>query len=133
MLAYMEKDFIKWHKAKRDIHKRNERPFYHEREIWWCSVGENVGFEMDGKGVDFARPVLIIKGFSKEVFLCVPVTTKPKTGKYYVDINFGDGKSRKAILSQIRLVDSKRLQEKIVTLDEPHFREIKQAVIRIIG
>jgi len=129
----MEKDFIEWHKVKRNIHKRGERPFYHEREIWWCSVGENIGFEMDGKGEDFARPVLIIKGFSKEVFLCVPITTKPKIGKYYVDINFGDGKTRKAILSQIRLVDSKRLQEKITTLDEPHFKEIKRAVIRVIG
>jgi len=119
----MEKDFDKWHKVKRDIHKRETRPFYHEREVWWCSVGENVGFEMDGKGEDFTRPVLIIKGFSKEVFLCVPITTKLKTGKYYADINFGDGEARKVILSQIRLIDGRRLQEKIITLDEPHFKE----------
>lgn len=129
----MEKDYAEWHKIKQDIHRRDVRPFYHAREVWWCSVGENVGFEMDGKGEDFARPVLIITGFSKEVFLCVPITTKQKSGKYYTDINLGDGKTRKVILSQIRLIDSKRLQEKITTLDEPHFREIKQAVIRIIG
>ncbi len=129
----MGKDFVEWHKIKQDIHKREKRPFYNEREVWWCSVGENVGFEMDGKGEDFTRPVLIIKGFSKEVFLCVPITTKLKIGKYYADINFGDGKARKAILSQIRLIDGRRLQEKIITLDVPHFKEIKQAITRIIG
>src|SRR3989344_6646831 len=109
----MKKDFQKWHTLKQNIHNEKERRFYHEREIWWCSLGENVGFEQDGKGSDFARPILIIRGFNKEVFLCVPLTTKNKKGKYYADIDLGDKVIRKVILSQIRLIDSKRLQEKI--------------------
>lgn len=89
-------------------------------------------FEQDGKGPDFARPVLIIKGFSKEVFLCVPLTTKMKKGKYYADIELSDKAPRKVILSQIRLVDSKRLQEKMTTVDAGQFQKIKQAIIRLI-
>ena len=104
--------------------------FYHEREVWWCALGLNVGFEQDGKGEDFSRPVLVIKGFSKNILLCIPLTTKPKEGKYYHDINLGDGLARKVILSQIRLIDSKRLEEKICTLDEIQFGSIKQKIIQ---
>lgn len=41
----MKKDFQKWHILKRGIHNDKERRFYHEREVWWCSLGENIGFE----------------------------------------------------------------------------------------
>ncbi|MBI2454104.1 MAG: type II toxin-antitoxin system PemK/MazF family toxin [Parcubacteria group bacterium] len=129
----MKKDFKKWHKVKQYIHNAGGRLFYHEREIWWCSIGSNVGFEQDGKGENFSRPVLIIKGFSKEVFLCIPLTTKLKEGKYYHEVNLKDGIKRKVILSQIRLVDAKRLVDKVAVLDTEQFNKIKQAIIRLIG
>ena len=128
----MKKDFDKWNKKKKQLENREDTPFYHEREVWWCSLGVNVGFEQDGKRDEFSRPVLVLKGFSKEVFLCVPLTTREKKGKYYCSIALGDKMSRKVILSQIRLVDTKRLQEKITTIDKNQFQEIKQAVIRLI-
>lgn len=129
----VEKDFKKWHKLKSEIHNsENTRVFFHEREVWWCSLGENIGFEQDGKGSKFSRPVLIIKGFSKEVLICVPITTKNKLGKFYLEIDLGDNLKRKVILSQIRLIDSKRLQEKIGMIDEIQFSKIKQAIIKLI-
>lgn len=131
-MCQMEKDFQKWHNVKQEIHHIKERRFYHEREVWWCSIGANVGFEQDGKGPDFDRPVLVIKGFSREVFLCIPLTTKIKEGPYYHAISLGDGVPRMVILSQIRLVDSKRLQEKVATIDEAQFSAIKQAIIRLM-
>jgi len=127
----MEKDFDKWNKSKELIHYKNEDKFYHEREVWWCSLGINIGFEQDGKGDRFSRPVLIIKGFSKNVFLSVPLTTKLKEGRYYNDIILNDGVKRKAILSQIRLIDSKRLIEKVCTIDEIQFKTIKQKIIQL--
>lgn len=128
----MKKDFLHWFKKKENIDNKDRVVYYNERDVWWCSVGMNVGYEQDGKGNDFTRPVLIIKGFSKEVFLCVPLTTKDKKGKYYYSIDLGDNVPRRIILSQIRLIDSKRLQEKIATIDKKHFTEIKQAIIRLI-
>lgn len=128
----MRKDFFNWHKKKENIDSKDRIVYFHEREIWWCSIGANVGYEQDGKGNDFTRPVLIIKGFSREVFLCVPLTTREKKGKYYYNIDLWDNISRKIILSQIRLMDSKRLQEKITTIDKKRFAEIKQAIIRLI-
>ncbi|MBI2448319.1 type II toxin-antitoxin system PemK/MazF family toxin [Candidatus Microgenomates bacterium] len=129
----MKKDFQKWHKTKSGINDTKGHRFYHEREVWWCSVGLNVGYEMDGKGKDFVRPILVIKGFSKEVFLCIPLTTKLKQGKYYCDIDLGDGQTRRVILSQIRLIDAKRLQEKITMIDIKQFEKIKKAVIAILA
>src|SRR3989344_6616951 len=108
-----KKDYTIWQKLKTFLHNEKPRVYFHEREIWWCSLGANIGFEQDGKGLDFARPVLIIRVFSKEVFIGVPLTTKLKDGKYYYPISTGDGFERRVILSQIRLLDSKRLQEKM--------------------
>ena len=84
------------------------------------------------KGKNTCGPVLIIKGFSREVCLCVPLTTREKKGKFYRDIDLKDGIRRKVILSQIRLIDTKRLLEKVSTIDAGEFRKIKQAIIGLI-
>ncbi|OGG59191.1 hypothetical protein A2765_01200 [Candidatus Kaiserbacteria bacterium RIFCSPHIGHO2_01_FULL_56_24] len=41
----MQKDFDRWNKEKKHLHGDGGRPFYHVREIWWCAVGTNIGFE----------------------------------------------------------------------------------------
>ena len=63
----MEKDFQKWHSEKEKLHARSNAPFFHEREIWWCSLGLNVGFEQDGKNDNFERPVLVLRRFNRDV------------------------------------------------------------------
>jgi mRNA interferase MazF len=73
----MKKDYSEWHEKKTDIELSSEtRVFFHEREVWWCSLGANVGFEQDGKGIKFARPVIVFKKFNKEVFWALPLSTK---------------------------------------------------------
>lgn len=63
------KDFGGWIKLKEQINEGGNRPpSYKERQIWWMSVGVNIGFEEDGKGTQYSRPVLIVKGFNKELF-----------------------------------------------------------------
>ena len=57
----MQKDFDKWNKTKKGIHSNDDYlPLYHKRQIRWCRLGVNVGFEQDGTGKDFSRPVLIL-------------------------------------------------------------------------
>jgi mRNA interferase MazF len=63
----MEK-FDQWNTVKQNTHQKKERVFFHEREIWFLSIGQNIGFEQNGKGSNFLRPVLILKQFSNEVF-----------------------------------------------------------------
>lgn len=45
-----KKDFDGWIKRKKEHHYRKTLPpMFKERDIWWVSVGVNVGFEEDGK------------------------------------------------------------------------------------
>jgi mRNA interferase MazF len=125
----MEKDFAAWMNSKSAIDKKGQRVFFHEREIWFCHLGANVGFEQDGKGTNFGRPVIVFRKFNKSVFWAVPLTTRPKSGKFYLPIDLRDGMSRMAILSQLRLMDAKRLYQKIGTIDHATHRALEDAVV----
>jgi mRNA interferase MazF len=64
--AVLIKRFTDWHNLKIKIHNSKSEPvWYKERDIWWVSIGHNIGTEEDGKGKYFNRPVLVIKGFSR--------------------------------------------------------------------
>lgn len=128
----MEKNFDKWNESKKKLHGENIAPFYHEREIWWCSIGVNVGFEQDGTGNNFDRPIVVIRGFNKSTFFGIGLTGKKKVGKYYFYLGKIEDRDATAVLSQVRLLDSKRLVRKIGLLDEVQFEELKLALIKAL-
>lgn len=102
-----------WVILKTTIDRRDNRPSgYKAREIWWIHLGVNIGFEEDGKGEAFVRPVLVLKVFSRQLFWGIPLTTNHKKGEYYFTFDYNDKRST-AILSQLRAFDSKRLSRKI--------------------
>lgn len=126
----MIKDFKKWHDKKGFLHHEKTRPFFHEREIWFCVLGLNIGFEQDGSGKEFLRPILVIKKFNNEVFWCLPLTKTIKKGKYYYQFHIeGKKDTSTVVLSQIKLIDAKRLQYKIGDLHNTDFIEIKKHLI----
>ncbi len=106
--------------------------------MWFSSLGENIGFEQDGSGESFLRPMLIVRKFNNEVVWALPLTRTEKTGKYYFRISLvtNDGKTDKnlsvIILSQLRLVDAKRLQYKMGTVKKNEFIQIKEALITLL-
>lgn len=85
-------------------------PAFHEGEVWWTHVGENVGSELNGKGSDFLRPVLVFKKFNKNFFFGIPLTSKTKTGLFYISFRFNN-KTSTASLSNAREFSSLRLKE----------------------
>ena len=91
-----------------------------------------VGFEQDGTGDVGERPVLILKGFSRQVCLAVPLTTSKKKNPYHVSIGTIDGREASAIISQIRLVDTKRLINKVGYINRELFDAIKKAVKNLL-
>ena len=119
----MKKDFDGWNEKKKNINDREDAPFYHEREIWWCSLGLNIGYEQDGKNALFERPVLVIKKFNRGVLWILPLTTSDKRDRYYFPISTGDEGSV-VILSQLTLVSSRRLQRLMYKLPKSQFRKI---------
>ena len=125
----MQKDFENWNKVKKHLHKEGVHPFYHAREIWWCSVGVNIGNELDGTGKQHDRPVLIIRPFNAETFFGVSLVGHERKGKYYFSVGMVEERNATANLSQVRLFDTKRLIRKIGTLDEPTFRELSRKLV----
>lgn len=125
-----KKDFEGWHAAKKSINQKGSYTFYCEREIWWCSLGVNVGTEQDGTGKNFDRPVLIVRGFNSSQFLGVSLTGKNRSGsKWHVYVgDIGDEGEGSVILSQIRTIDARRLIRKMGTLNEKKFNEVVEAL-----
>ncbi len=56
------KDFDTWNNLKKGVNAGKGK-LYKERDIWWCSLGVNVGFEQDGTGNSYERPVVVLRGF----------------------------------------------------------------------
>lgn len=127
----MDEDFMLWHIEKDSINKAKQRPYFHEREVWFASLGINIGFEQNGKGSHFLRPVLIFKKFNNEVCWGLPLTRTSKKGRYYFSFNLKDTVSS-AILSQIRLLDGKRLEYKVGDMQKEDFISLKNKFINII-
>jgi mRNA interferase MazF len=125
----MQKDFDKWNRRKKEINGTEFNSYIHAREIWWCSIGLNVGDEEDGKNALFERPVLIIRKFNQRIVLAVPLTTKTKDNYYYFPFKY-DGLEFAAILSQIRLISTSRLSRRVKIIDKGLFEQIRRAIIK---
>ena len=67
------KNFSEWNKKIEKLQQKVSNTYFYEREIWWASVGMNVGDEEDGKGDNYARPVLIVRKFNKNLFLWIAI------------------------------------------------------------
>lgn len=126
----MEKDFDNWNELQKQIHARaNYLPLYYEREIRWCQLGVNVGVEQDGTGKGFSRPVLILKGLSRRACLIIPLTASgKKKHRHRLYLGRVAGSKAWALISQIRLIDVRRLGQHITVLDRKMFTEIRKTV-----
>jgi mRNA interferase MazF len=122
----MQKNFDVWNEEKKvkDNLIIKDDFFYHSRELWWCSVGVNIGVEADGKNENFERPILIIRKFNKDMFWGVPLTSKEKFGEFYHKLLYDSGTAW-INLSQLKIFSSKRLIRKIREIPEEEFEIIK--------
>ena len=109
----MSKDFNHWNNIKQQLDSIKEPPLFKEREIWWCSIGINVGFEILGKNDELTRPVLILRKHSHFTFFGLPLTSKRKNIStcYPLSINKREGS---ILLDQGRTLDSRRLKKRIL-------------------
>jgi len=97
--------FVEWTKLKVRLHFSKEKPVYfREKEIWWASLGINIGYEQDGKN---------------------------KTWMYYYQFKYR-GVEYSIILSQIRLISSKRLFRKLRVFPDLEFEKVKELVKALI-
>lgn len=131
LISSMEKDFENWHKLKFVLDTRTNSPIFQEREIWWCSLGVNIGDEENGKGDKFNRPILIIRKFNKRIFWGLPLTTQVKDKPHYYKIHFKD-KTQCVMVTQFKLLDSKRLTHRMGQLSREQFEGIRSVLKELI-
>ncbi|MEI7580004.1 MAG: type II toxin-antitoxin system PemK/MazF family toxin [bacterium] len=118
------KNFDDWNiKKKATDAKQSKPPLFKERDVWWLSVGVNVGFEEDGKNGNYVRPVLIVRKFNRELFLGLPMSTKLKENPYYYSVTL-QGKKVSTLISQLRVFSSKRIWNKIGELDTKDYENV---------
>jgi mRNA-degrading endonuclease toxin of MazEF toxin-antitoxin module len=121
----MQKDFDKWNIQKKQLENRVPDFLFSTGEIWWCSVGLNVGIESCGKGQKYQRPVLVLKKLSRNSFIGIPLSTQKKIGSWFEEITILN-EPRYALLYQIRLFSTSRFQRRLTTLDIKDFKKIKE-------
>ena len=128
------KDFDGWNISKKLTDSSGRQVFGYPREVWWCSLGVNVGAEIDGKNENFERPVIIIRVYNKETMLVLPTTGKAKPDKFHfpIEIDAQNTETKEAYkktvyvkLTQARVISNKRLIRKIDVISEENFEKIK--------
>lgn len=124
----MDNNFNKWNEIKKGVESENILVGFKNRDIFYMNMGKNIGYEQDGKGENFVRPVVIVKGFNKDIFFGIPLSTKLKEGKFYYQFSFkkqDEVVTNIALLSQMRLFSTKRLLNKIGVISTEDFKNLK--------
>lgn len=122
-----------WNLKKQDLQfgTSTDTLFFNEAEIWWCSLGINIGAESFGKGDNFYRPILIIKKLSNDLCVALPITSKRKVGTWFYNMNFQD-KTQCVMLYQIRVIHKKRLYLKIGQIENTILSLVKEKLENLL-
>ncbi len=116
-----------WNQLKKKIDKKDIISFCSARDIWWCSLGLNIGSEEDGKNDSFERPVLIIRVFNKNMIRILPLTSTQKDDDNHISITYND-RFGSVKLSQLKTISTKRLTRKFAEISMIQFEKITEAL-----
>lgn len=119
--------FDLWNILKKKVDGQVAIPnaFPKEGEVWIVYLGKNIGFEQNGGGEDFSRPVMVIKKFNNHMFWTIPLSTKQKSFNFYHNYVDPNGQQVAAILAQMKLTSIKRFKRKLYALNTPVVEEVK--------
>lgn len=117
-----------WNEIKKNINSSPSNKFPKEGEVWMCSLGLNVGYEQNGMGDSFLRPVLILKRINNQIFWCIPLSTKQKTIDFYYNFTDPNGNKVSAIFAQIKTQSPKRFRRKMYTMESVDYLSLRAIV-----
>ena len=130
----MDKKFNDWNEVKKEVEVKDPIFTFKVREIYWLKVGQNIGYEVYGKGEEFLRPVLVLRKFSKESFLGIPLTSAEKDDMFHFEFTpINKTKTNNAMLSQIRLFSSKRIKSKMGKMSNEDFSNMKIKLKKLLS
>ena len=126
-----EKNFDEWNRLKQRLDATDRVAFIHEGDVWFCSIGKNVGQEQDGKHALYEWPILIVRTFTKNYFLGVPLSSKTRIGPYSMPITY-HGQSSVGLLFHMRAFDCKRLQRRLGRISDDALKDLKQKLMGLL-
>lgn len=116
----------KWNEIKKGVSSIHEILTFKVREVYCLKLGHNIGYETDGKGEEFLRPVVVFRKFGKNTFLGIPLTSIKKEDMFPFEFFLKQNqKLNYANLSQIRLLDTKRVKSKLGKISVEDFEKMK--------
>ena len=129
----MHNEFDQWNEVKKQTQNKelSARSYFCEREVWWCSIGVNIGVEANGKNEVFERPVLLVRVFNKDMAWVVPVTSTMKNSPYFYPFHFNN-QPRSLVLTQMRTISTKRLRRMVDIISEEMFAEVQEKLIDLL-
>jgi mRNA-degrading endonuclease toxin of MazEF toxin-antitoxin module len=100
--------------------------FPKESEVWMTHLGKNIGFEQNGSGASFSRPVVVVKKFNNHMFWVVPLSTKQKEFTFYFNYIDLTGQPVSAVLAQMKLMSIKRFKRNLYNMPTEIFATLKE-------
>lgn len=131
-----QNDFDTWNTIKKRINSkrdRDEKDRPKKGEVWLNILGKNIGYEQNGAGDYFLRPVLVIKKFNNKMFWVVPLSTKQKNIDFYINYTDTKGQNASVIVSQLRLVSINRFKRKLYIIDSDTFAMVIQKIFHLLS
>ena len=96
-----------------------------EREIWVVAWGVCSGSELDGKGLEFGRPVLVYKKMNNRKFFGIPLSGVKKNLSGWYAYDYGS-----LVIEEGRPLDVNRLLHKRKKMSQGDFKKVGEAVVR---
>ncbi len=120
-------NFDDWNILKKSLNEHTTKVLFKEGEIWWASIGQNIGEETYGKGSKFMRPIIVFRKLTGNSCIAIPLTSQEREGTWYFKFTVDDV-PRYAMMHQSRILSTKRFESRMATMPEKDFKELKNAV-----
>ena len=120
----MEK-FDKWNRVKKHAEGNTRKLGIRPRDIFWAKIGQNIGSEEYGKDKNFARPVIIVRKLTSDLFIGIPLTSTIKNNDYFHSFEYNNKSNgltkNSAMILQVRAYSIKRLMNKTGVINKKDF------------
>ena len=122
------KKFDEWNSVKKQTQNNERKLGIKPRDIFWAKIGQNIGSEEYGKNDNFARPVIIIRKLTHDLFIGIPLTSTIKDNDYFHSfsyVNKSNGLTHNsAMILQLRTFSIKRLMNKTGVINKEDFEVV---------
>jgi len=129
--------FNQWNEVKKKTEDNKRKLGIKPRDIFWAKIGQNIGSEEYGKNDNFARPVIIIRKLTHDLFIGIPLTSTVKDNDYFHSFQY-DNKSNgltknSAMILQVRTFSIKRLMNKTGVISKEDFEVVIEKSKRLFS